>query len=94
MAKEVSVEHWLLEKVKLLEEMREIFKHNMRRGKIKSGIHRHYLLNLTHPLHFYLFKPPGFHVSSPEQSRSLCLCTLVILADEAGTLHLLAFRPH
>lgn len=49
--------------------MRELFKHNIRRGKIKSGTGRH-LLDLTHPPHFYLFKLPGIHESSAEQSCS------------------------
>lgn len=73
--------------------MRELFEHNMRKGKIKSGTGRH-LLDLTHPLHFYLFKLPGIHESSAEQSCSLCLHMLVILVGEAGTLHLLAFSPY
>lgn len=74
-AKEVSVELWLLVKAKLSEELiRELFKHNTRRGKIKSGTGRR-LLNLIHPLHLYLFKPPGFHVSSAEQSVMFSLHT-------------------
>lgn len=73
MAKEVSVEIQLLVEAKLSEElMRELFKHNMRRGKMKSG---RCLLNLIHPLHLYLLKPPGFHVSSAEQTVIFSLHT-------------------
>lgn len=79
-AKEVSVEHLLLVKVKLLEErMREIFKHNMRKGKNQIrqvATHLHHPLNLTCVLYTSTYSSLQVFVSnSPQQSCPLCVCT-------------------
>lgn len=99
MVREISIEHLLLVNAMLLEKIREILKHNIRKGKSHQA--SSYTLKLSSQpyvcsLHFYLFKPSSFYFEvSIAVLFPLCSHTVALLAGRAVVAEpfaLLAFR--